>query len=112
MRRRATIAGLVGVGVTALVLSGCQGQGAFAAIQEKLSGISDQQTQILTKIDQLETTIKNMPAAPAGAKAPGKQGPQPGKPDPKATYKVALTDAQSKGPADAKITIVEWSDFQ
>ncbi len=111
MRRRATIAGLVGVGAMALVLSGCQGQGAFAAIQEKLSGIADQQTQILTKIDQLETTIKNMPAAPAGKPA-GPKGPQPGKPDPKATYKVALTDAQTKGPADAKITIVEWSDFQ
>ncbi len=50
------------------------------------------------------------------APAPGaqkKRGPQPGKPDPKATYKVAVADTdQQKGPKDAKITLVEWSDFQ
>lgn len=113
MRRRPKIAALIGAGSAALVLSACQGQGAFNAIQSKLAEISDQQGQILQRIDKLETTIENMPAAAPAAR--GKQapkGPQPGKPDPAATYKVAVGDAQTKGPADAKITIIEWSDFQ
>jgi len=114
MRRRPSIAGLGGLGATALVLFACQGQGAFNAIQTKLGEIAEQQNQILTRIDQLEQKLANLPAAgpAAGKQPPGKQD-QAGKPDPAATYKVvvAATDA-SKGPADAKVTLVEWSDFQ
>lgn len=113
MRRRPNIASLGGLGATALMLFACQGQGAFNAIQEKLSTISGQQTEILNRIEQLETKLDNMPAAPAAAPGkPAPKGPQPGRPDPAATYKVAVGDAQQKGPADAKITIIEWSDFQ
>jgi hypothetical protein len=114
MRLRSSIAGLGGLGATALVLFACQGQGAFNAIQSKLSEIADQQTQILTRIDQLETKLANLPAqGPAAAGKQGPQGQQAGKPDPAATYKVAVSPADmSKGPADAKITLVEWSDFQ
>ncbi len=115
MRRRPSIAALGGLGATALVLFACQGQGAFNAIQTKLGEIAEKQTQILTKVEQLESKIGSMPAggpaAPAAKQPP--QGPQPGKPDPAATYKVAVADTdRSKGPADAKITLVEWSDFQ
>jgi hypothetical protein len=97
----------------ALVLFACQGQGAFNAIQTKLGEIAGQQTEILTRIDQLETKLANLPAGGPAAGKQAPQGPQPGKPDPASTYKVAVapTDA-SKGPADAKVTLVEWSDFQ
>jgi protein-disulfide isomerase len=107
--------GLGALLVAAIGLTGCQGAGAFAQVNEKLSQIADGQTQILARMDALEAKIANMPAAAAAApgKAPqGPQGPQPGKPDPAATYKVTVDDAVTKGSAEALVTLVEWSDFQ
>jgi protein-disulfide isomerase len=46
------------------------------------------------------------PAAAAAAQAPRRQ------PDPKAVYKVPVGDSPVKGPSDALVTIVEFSDFQ
>lgn len=118
MKPRHGVHGLVGLGAAALLaLTGCQGSGAVAQVNEKLAAIQDSQGQILKRLDEVEGKIGT--AAPAAAAAAGArpkpqqpQGQQPGKPDPSATYKVALGDAHTKGPADAKVTIVEWSDFQ
>jgi protein-disulfide isomerase len=101
--------------VAAIGLAGCQGAGAFNQVNAKLGEIADGQTQILSRLDALETKIANMPAAAAaapGKQQPGQQGPQPGKPDPAATYKVTLDDAVTKGSPEALVTLVEWSDFQ
>jgi protein-disulfide isomerase len=47
--------------------------------------------------------------APRGAEPPIARV---GQIDPRATYKVPIEGAQFRGPATAKITIVEWADFQ
>jgi protein-disulfide isomerase len=102
-------AGLAGLGAAAMMaLSGCQGSGAYAKIAEQLADIQSKQDTIVAKLDELE---KKIGSAPAGR--PDKPtGPQPGRPDPAATYKVPLDGAFTKGSDGAKVTIVEWSDFQ
>lgn len=107
--------GLTGLGVAAFVACfavGCQGSGSFAQLQEKLATIEQKQDTILSKVDELGKKIEAIPSAPAGA--PNKPAaPRPGRPDPKATYKVAVSpDDSAKGPATALVTVVEWSDYQ
>ncbi len=102
--------GLGGLGAAMLVVAfGCQGSGSFAQFQETLSAIAQKQDDILRKLDELESKVGT--AAPAARDRRADQ-PQAGRPHPAATYKVAVGDAHFKGPADAKVTIVEWSDFQ
>jgi protein-disulfide isomerase len=102
--------GAVGIGIALSLLVSCQGSGSFAKLQETLAGIEQKQDTILAKLDTIEQKIGQAPAGKPGA--PGPKGPKPGAPDPKATYKVEVGDAHFKGGADAKVTIVEWSDFQ
>lgn len=108
------IPGLSRLGAAALVTVttvglGCQGSGSFAKLQETLSEIKDNQQSILARLDQLEGKIGSAPERPA---RPDAAAARPGQPDPSKTYKVPIGDAHTKGAADAKITIAEWSDYQ
>src|SRR5262249_57147339 len=38
--------------------------------------------------------------------------PRPGEPDPNVRFRAAVKGAPARGPSDALVTIVEWSDFQ
>ncbi len=99
-----------------IALAGCQGSGAFAQVNEKLSQIADGQTGVIARLDAIDAKLGELakagPAPAAPGKAPPPQGPQPGKPDPTSTYKVTLDDAAAKGSNEALVTVVAWSDFQ
>ncbi len=108
---------LSGLGLTAalgasLALSGCQGSGAFAQLNEKLAQLTDNQAQILSRIDGLETKVVEAAKAAPARPQPGAKGPQPNKPVPTATYKATLGDAHAKGSDEALVTVIAWSDFQ
>src|SRR5688572_13780441 len=87
-------------GVALLALAaGCQKEDA--ATKERLD-------KILTRLDDLEKKIDRVGTG-RGAAAP--QGPQPGRPDPTAVYSVPVDGNPTKGPATAKVTIVEAAEF-
>jgi len=56
----------------------------------------------------LSESLKVAAAAPAPAARPS--GPK--RPDPKKAYDIKLGDAPTRGSESAKVTIVEWADFQ
>jgi len=95
MRTASTVALLVVVAA----LVGCDG-GSRADLDEIKKGQKD----LLAKLDNVEKVVQQMKAAPAAPARP--------QVDPNKVYNIPLTDAQVKGPKDAKVTIVEFSDFQ
>lgn len=91
------------------VASGCGGTGGFANLQESHAAAAQKQDQILERLAAVEAKLDAKPVAAPEKKAAPKRA---NRPDPGATYKVAVGDAYVKGPDDALVTIVEWSDFQ
>ena len=59
----------------------------------------------------LNESLKIAAAAPAAAPKPSAPS-APGRPDPKKVYDIKVGNSPVRGGKDAKITIVEWADFQ
>jgi len=71
---------------------------AVQALRDDLTATKDQLAALQTKLD-------TVPVKPTVA-------PLAGRPDPALRYNVALGDSNAEGSADAKVTIVIFSDFQ
>ncbi len=74
--------------------------GGSSDIQELKKGQKD----ILAKLDSLDKTVQQMRAQPA---APPRAQLDPGK-----VYDIPLGTSPVRGPKTAKVTILEFSDFQ
>jgi protein-disulfide isomerase len=93
-------------------LSGAQPLPAFkAVIDDELKRADKLLASGVAKKQVYAALTKN---GLTGAKAPeaAADQPKPRQPDPKAVYKVPTDKAPQKGPSDALVTIVEFSDFQ
>ena len=78
--------------------------------EQTINDIKDGQQVILKKIDALEKSIANLALASKNKPADNKK--QPPQADPNKVYNIPIGDSFTKGPADAAVTIIEWSDFQ
>ena len=81
------------------------------ALEQKLNDIGDTQKVLLKKIDNMDKSIKNLALANKNKPADNKKQ-QPPQADPNKVYNVEIGDSFTLGPKNAKVTIIEWMDFQ
>jgi protein-disulfide isomerase len=103
MQMSAHTAGLAIGSVTMFALVGCAQPVDLSKIEEGLAKLEKQNEKILSRIDDVEK------AAKSGARPAPRQ---PARPDSDTVHKVDIGEANWKGAKDAKVTIVEWSEFQ
>jgi hypothetical protein len=77
-----------------------------AACQRDNTAVNERLDKVLARLDEIEKKIER---GGGGRGAP--PGPQPGRPDPTAVYSVPIDGNPAKGPATAKVTIVEAAEF-
>ena len=93
--------------IVAISLAGCADPQEVGEIKAKVDEMQAAQKDIIAKLDGLSKGQKAILAkAPAAAKPARPQE------DPNKVYDVPIGDSYFKGPKDAAVAIVEYSDFQ
>ena len=80
---------------------------------QTINELKDGQQVILKKIASLEKSIANIAVASKNKPtANNNKKQQPPQADPNKVYNVEIGDSFTIGPKNAKVTIIEWMDFQ
>ncbi len=95
MNRRSFVPAILGVATLAACGSG--------DVEELKKGQKD----ILAKLDNLDRSVQQVKAGAAAA-----QPARPPTPDANKVYDIPIGNSPVRGPKSAKVTIVEFSDFQ
>ena len=83
-----------------------------SGLEQTINEVKDGQQVILKKIASLEKSVANLAVASKNKPAADNKKQQPPKADPNKVYNVEIGDSFTIGPKNAKVTIVEWMDFQ
>ena len=82
-----------------------------SGMEQAINEIKDNQNVILKKIESLDKSIANLALASKNKPADNKKPQQP-QADPNKVYNVEIGDSFTLGPKNAKVTLIEWMDFQ
>ena len=83
-----------------------------SGLEQTINEVKDGQQVILKKIESLEKSIANLAVASKNKPAANNKKQQPPQADPNKVYNIEIGDSFTIGPKNAKVTIVEWMDFQ
>ena len=83
-----------------------------SGLEQTINEVKDGQQVILKKIASLEKSIANLAVSSKNKPAPNNKKQQPPQADPNKVYNVEIGDSFTIGPKNAKVTIIEWMDFQ
>jgi protein-disulfide isomerase len=89
--------------VAALILGACVVAGGLI-VQSAIHNATTQIAGVRAELNALQSSLQAAAPAPQPARAQ--------RPDPNRRYKINIAGSPSVGPKDAKVTIVEFSDFQ
>lgn len=107
MYRKFSVAHVIAA-ATAFTLAACATPQDVRQLEEKVESVSQQQKEVLTQLAALAKGQKDILAKPA---APAARPARPQE-DPNKVHEIPVGNSYVKGPDDAKVTIVEFSDFQ
>ena len=82
-----------------------------SGMEQTMNEIKDNQKVILKKIEAMDKSIANLALASKNKPADNKKQ-QPPQADPNKVYNVEVGDSFTIGPKNAKVTLIEWMDFQ
>ena len=108
---KSNIIKLLLIGVGGLFIS-CNLESKSSDLEKTINEVKDGQAIILKKMASLEKSINNLALANKNKPAADNKKQQPPQADPNKVYNIPIGDSFSKGPVDAAVTIIEWSDFQ
>ena len=83
-----------------------------SGLEQTINEVKDGQQVILKKIASLEKSIANIAVAIQNKPAANNNNKKPPQADPNKVYNVEIGDSFTIGPKNAKVTIIEWMDFQ
>ena len=83
-----------------------------SGLEQTINEVKDGQQVILKKIVSLEKSIANLAVASKSKPAAENKKKQPPQADPNKVYNIEIGDSFTIGPKNAKVTIIEWMDFQ
>ena len=104
--------------ITQLFIAGTAGLLISCSIEnnensdQTINELKDGQQVILKKIASLEKSVANLAVASKNKPAAENKKQQPPQADPNKVYNIEIGDSFTIGPKNAKVTIVEWMDFQ
>ena len=104
--------------ITRLFIAGTAGLLISCSIEnnensdQTINELKDGQQVILKKIASLEKSVANLAVASKNKPAADNKKQQPPTADPNKVYNIEIGDSFTIGPKNAKVTIIEWMDFQ